>query len=141
GDVRVVDNLAESWYHAGELEWETGSYHGLTGRASYTFGKALDTGAETTDQTIGDVGIFPARAGRFDYAKGYSRFDVRHRFTMAAAYSLPWLMNRNDWMGSVLGGWTVGTVVKLASGTTFTIVASAAPDVLFLGNGLKPNRP
>ena len=141
GDVRIVDNIAESWYHAGQLEWETGEYHGFSGRMSYTYGKALDTGAETTDQGIGDVGIFPARDGRFDYAKGYSRFDVRHRFTAAGAYTLPWLKNRNDWMGAALGGWTVSTVVRLASGTPFTIVDSAAPDVLFLGTGMKPNRP
>jgi hypothetical protein len=64
GDVRVVDNIAESWYHAAQFEWETGEYRGFTGRASYTFGKALDTGAETTDQGIGDVGIFPARDGK-----------------------------------------------------------------------------
>ena len=141
GDVRVVDNLAESWYHAGQLEWETGLYHGFTGRATYTYGKALDTGAETTDQGIGDVGIFPARDGRVDYAKGQSRYDVRHRFTMAAAYSLPWMTNRQDILGSVLGGWTLSTVVKLASGTPYTIVDSGAPDILFLGTGMKPNRP
>jgi hypothetical protein len=140
-DVRIVGNLAESWYHAGQLEWETGVYHGFTGRATYTYGKALDTGAETTDQGIGDVGIFPARDGRFDYAKGYSRFDVRHRFTAAGAYSLPWLKNRGGLVGSALGGWTVAGVVRYASGTPFTIVDGGAPDVLFLGNGMKPNRP
>ncbi len=140
-DVRVVSNLAQSWYHAGQLEWETGDYKGFTGRATYTFGKALDTGAETTDQGIGDVGIFPARNGRQDYAKGYSRFDVRHRFTAAGAYSLPWLKDNNGLMGSVLGGWTVAAVVKIASGTPFTIVDSGAPDILFLGTGMKPNRP
>ncbi|MDQ6799706.1 MAG: TonB-dependent receptor [Acidobacteriota bacterium] len=140
-DVRIVSNLAESWYHAGQLEWETGEYHGFTGRATYTYGKALDTGAETTDQTIGDVGIFPARDGRFDYAKGYSRFDVRHRVTAAGAYSLPWLKNRSGLIGSALGGWTVATVIRYASGTPTTVVDSGAPDVLFLGNGMKPNRP
>ena len=141
GDVRVVDNLAESWYHAAQFEWETGEYHGLTGRASYTFGKALDTGAETTDQGVGDVGVFPQRPGTFEFAKGYSRFDVRHRFTMAAAYMLPWLKDRNDWVGSALGGWTLSTVVRFASGTPYTIVDSGAPDILFLGTGMKPNRP
>ena len=140
-DVRVVGNLAESWYHAAQLEWETGDYHGLTGRMTYTYGKALDTGAETTDQGVGDVGVFPLRPGTFQYAKGYSRFDVRHRFTMASAYSLPWLTNRNDWIGSALGGWTVSTVVRLATGTPYTIVDGGAPDVLFLGSGMKPNRP
>ena len=140
-DVRIVSNLAQSWYHAAQFEWETGEYHGFTGRASYTFGKALDTGAETTDQGVGDVGVFPQRPGTEQYAKGYSRFDIRHRFTMAAAYSLPWLKNRNDLVGSALGGWTVATVVRLATGTPFTIVDGGAPDVLFLGATMKPNRP
>jgi hypothetical protein len=141
GDVRVVDNLAESWYHAGQLEWETGDYHGFTGRMTYTYGKALDTGAETTDQGVGDVGVFPLRPGTFQYAKGYSRFDVRNRFTMASAYALPWLKNRNDWVGSALGGWSLSTVIRFASGTPYTIVDSGAPDILFLGTGMKPNRP
>ena len=140
-DVRIVSNLAESWYHAAQLEWETGEYHGFIGRASYTFGKALDTGAETTDQGPGDIGAFPQRPGTQEYARGYSRFDVRHRFTMAGAYSLPWLKNRTDWMGSVLGGWTVSTVLRYASGTPFTIVDGGAPDVLFLGTNMKPARP
>jgi hypothetical protein len=141
GDVRVVENLAESWYHAGQLEWETGDYHGFTGRMTYTYGKALDTGTETTDQGVGDVGVFPQRPGTLQYARGYSRFDVRNRFTMASAYSLPWLKNRNDWVGSALGGWSLSTVVRLASGTPYTIVDGGAPDVLFLGAGMKPNRP
>jgi outer membrane receptor protein involved in Fe transport len=140
-DVRIVSNIAESWYHAGQLEWETGEYKGLTGRMTYTYGKALDTGAETTDQGIGDVGIFPARDGRFDYAKGYSRYDVRNRFTAAAAYTLPWLKNREGLLGAALGGWTVATVIRYASGTPFTIVDGGAPDILFLGTGMKPNRP
>lgn len=141
GDVKIVDNLAESWYHAAQLEWETGDYHGFTGRATYTFGKALDTGAEATEQGTGDIGLFPPRPGRFDYAKGYSRFDVRHRFTMSTAYSLPWLKDRQDWMGSLFGGWTIAMVARLATGTPYTIVDSAAPDVLFVGSGMKPNRP
>ncbi len=140
-DVRVVDNLARSWYHAAQLEWETGEYHGFAGRATYTFGKALDTGAETTDQGVGDVGVFPQRPGTETYAKGPSRFDVRHRFTMAGSYALPWMRDRADWMGSALGGWTLSTVIRYASGTPYTIVDSGAPDILFLGTGMKPNRP
>jgi len=140
-DVRIVSNLAQSWYHAGQLEWEMGLSHGLTGRATYTFGKSLDTGAETTDQGVGDVGIFPQRPGTEEFAKGYSRFDTRHRFTAVAAYSFPWLKDRGDWIGSAFGGWTLSTALRYASGTPYTIVDSGAPDILFLGAGMKPNRP
>ncbi|HYC89415.1 MAG TPA: carboxypeptidase regulatory-like domain-containing protein [Thermoanaerobaculia bacterium] len=140
-DVRIVSNLAESWYHAGQLEWEAGDIRGFTGRATYTFGKALDTGAETTEQGAGDVGVFPPRPGTEQYARGYSRFDVRHRFTMLAAYAFPWMRERRDWLGQAFGGWTLSTVIRFASGTPYTIVDSAAPDILFLGTNMKPNRP
>ena len=140
-DVRIVANLAESWYHAGQFEWESGNARGFTGRATYTFGKSLDTGTETTDQGVGDVGVFPQRPGSEQFAKGYSRFDVRHRATAVAAYSFPWLKDRKDWMGVALGGWTLSTAIRYASGTPYTIVDSGAPDILFLGAGMKPNRP
>ena len=140
-DVRIVSNLAQSWYHAGQLEWETGEYKGLTGRATYTFGKALDTGAETTDQGVGDVGIFPARPGREEFARGFSRYDVRHRVTAAGAYSLPWLKNRGGLVGSAFSGWTLAAAFRYSTGTPFTIVDSAAPDVLFLGGAMQPFRP
>ena len=140
-DVRIVDNLAESWYHAGQLEWETGEYHGFAGRTTYTFGKAIDTGAEATDQGRGDIGHFPLRPGTLTYSRGPSRFDVRHRFTMSSSYSFPWLMNRSDWVGSAFGGWTISTVIRYSTGTPFTILDSGAPDVLFLGSATQPFRP
>jgi outer membrane receptor protein involved in Fe transport len=141
GDVRTVTNLAESWYHAGQLEWETGQFHGLAGRMTYTFGKAIDTGAETTDQGRGDVGAFPPRPGIENYARGLSRFDVRQRFTLSSSYAFPWLKDRNDFLGSALGGWTLSSAIRLSSGSPFTIVDSAAPDFLFLGGGEQPFRP
>ncbi|HEY6140110.1 MAG TPA: carboxypeptidase regulatory-like domain-containing protein [Thermoanaerobaculia bacterium] len=140
-DTRIVSNLAESWYHAAQFEWETGFVNGFLGRATYTFGKALDTGAETTDQGIGDVGVFPPRPGTEEYARGYSRFDVRHRITAVASYELPWMKGRDGLASSVFGGWTLSTAFRYASGTPFTIVDSGAPDVLFLGVNQKPNRP
>ena len=140
-DVFIVDNMAQSWYHAGQLEWETGEYNGFAGRMTYTYGKALDTGAEATFVGNGDVSSFPLGPGQKTYAKGYSRFDVRNRFTFAGAYALPWLKNRSDWMGAVLGGWTLSSVFRFASGTPYTIVDSGAPDVLFLGATMQPLRP
>ena len=140
-DVRRVENLAESWYHAGQLEWETGEHRGFAGRATYTFGKALDTGTETTDQGVGDIGVFPQRPGTEEYAKGFSRFDVRHRFTGVMSYALPWLRDRKDIVGVLFGGWQLSSAFRFATGTPYTIVDSAAPDILFLGAGMKPNRP
>jgi hypothetical protein len=140
-DVRTVTNGTASRYHSGQLEWETGEVRGFAGRATYTFGKALDFGSEATFVGTGDVNLFPDRAGNVDYAYGLSRFDVRHRFTMAASYRLPWLRDNNSLAGSLLGGWTLSTLIRLASGSPYTITDSGAPDFLFLGAATAPLRP
>lgn len=129
----VVDNVAESSYHAGQLELETGYMAGFQGRATYTFSKAIDSGSEATAAGAGDINIFPPEAD--DYKRGLSRFDTRHRFTMTGSYLLPFFRDRRDAMGQILGGWQISTVVRLSSGTPFTIIDSGAVDIDFDGVG------
>ena len=128
----LVGNGAQTWYHAGQIEWETGLVRGFQGRATYTYGKTLDTGSEATFVGAGDTNILgPHR----DYNRGLSRFDTRHRFTLLGSYMLPFFRERDDWVGTLLGGWQVSTVVRLASGTPFTIIDTGALDVNFDGVG------
>lgn len=133
----IVDNLADSSYHAGQLEFETGLTHGFQGRFTYTYSKAIDSGSEATASGVGDINIFPPEYE--DYKRGLSRFDTRHRFTGTGSYLLPFFRNDENWKGSVLGGWTLSTVIKLASGTPFTIVDSGAVDIDF--DGVANQRP
>ena len=128
----MVANDAESTYHAGQVEWETGLVRGLQGRVTYTFAKALDTGSEATSSGTGDLNFFPPESNK-DYKRGLSRFDTRHRITMTGSYDIPFLRNREDWIGAVLGGWQIASVVKLASGTPFTIIDGGAVDIDFDG--------
>jgi len=127
----IVSNIADSSYHAGEIEWESGVIQGFQGRVTYTYSKALDVGSEATSSGTGDVNIFAPDAG--SYSRGLSRFDTRHRFTMTGTYLLPFFRDRKDWLEAVLGGWQVATVVRLSSGTPFTVVDNAALDVDFDG--------
>ncbi|HYC93931.1 MAG TPA: carboxypeptidase regulatory-like domain-containing protein [Thermoanaerobaculia bacterium] len=132
----VVDNVAESSYHAGQLEFETGYVGGFQGRATYTFSKALDSGSEATASGAGDINIFPEYE---NYKRGLSRFDTRHRFTMTGSYLLPFFRDRSDALGQILGGWQLSTVVRLSSGTPFTIIDSGAVDIDF--DGVANQRP
>jgi len=132
----VVNNGSKAWYNAAQLEWETGLHAGFQGRTTYTFSKAIDEGSEATFVGTGDINIFPPNER---YKKGLSRMDTRHRFTLAGTYELPWLKNRNDVLGAVLGGWQISAVARLASGNPFTIVDSVAVDVDFDGvSNLRP---
>ena len=132
----VISNGAETWYHAAQLEWETAMMAGFQGRATYTYSKAEDTGSEATFVGTGDTNILGPYK---EYARGLSRFDTRHRFTLLGSYALPFFRDRDDWVESVLGGWQLSTVVRIASGTPFTIIDSGALDVDF--NGVSNARP
>lgn len=127
----IISNRAQSSYHAGELEFQTGVSHGLMGRMTYTFSKALDTGSEATSSGTGDVNFFPPTAG--SYARGLSRFDTRHRITATASYLLPFFQGRKDWLEASLGGWQLATAVRLSSGTPFTVIDTGAADIDFDG--------
>ena len=125
-----VTNGAQSWYHGGQLEFETGLVRGFQGRMTYTFSKTIDTGSEATASGVGDLNIFPDVE---HYKRGLGRFDTRHRFTMTGNYALPFLRDSRSAMGQIFGGWQVSTVIRLASGTPFTITDSGAPDIDFDG--------
>jgi len=137
GTNLIVKNSADSSYHAGEIEWESGLIHGFMGRMTYTYSKAIDVGSEATSSGTGDINIFPPDAG--SYSRGLSRFDTRHRFTMTGNYQLPFFRNRNDWTSTVFGGWQVATAIKLSSGTPFTVIDTGAADIDF--DGVANSRP
>src|SRR5437762_6083881 len=131
GTNLIVENAAQSWYHAGELEFETGVVHGFQTRFTYTFSKAIDTGSEATPSGTGDISIFPP--GSETYKRGLSRFDTRHRFTLTSSYELPFFKDSKSLTSAVLGGWQVSALVRLSSGTPFTIIDTGAQDVDFDG--------
>jgi Carboxypeptidase regulatory-like domain/TonB dependent receptor/TonB-dependent Receptor Plug Domain len=133
----IVDNIAESSYHGGQLEFETGLMRGFQGRMTYTFSKAIDSGSEATASGGGDINIFPPEQD--DYKRGLSRFDTRHRFAGTASYQLPWFRDTPGWKSSILGGWTLSGVVRLASGTPFTLIDTGAVDIDF--DGVANQRP
>lgn len=133
----VVDNIASSSYHAGQFEFETGVMRDFQGRVTYTFSKAIDSGSEATATGGGDINIFPPEYD--DYKTGLSRFDTRHRLTMTGTYRLPFFRDRQGFLGAVLGGWQLSTVLRMASGTPFTITDTGAVDIDF--DGVSNQRP
>ncbi len=125
----LVSNDAEAWYDGLEIEWVKRVSSGLQFQAAYTFSKAVDTTSEATAVGAGDTNQTGPDS---KYAKAYSRFHTPHRFTLNGSYRLPFFATRTDLLGQVLGGWHVSGVVKLASGTPFS-VSSTATDLDFDG--------
>jgi hypothetical protein len=96
---------------------------GLGFGISYTWSKNL---ADFVDNLTG--GSTPQNAYAYNLERGYSPFDVTHRFVGYTTYELPIgkghnLLGGGGVVSRVIGGWQVNTIVTLETGTPFTVTA------------------
>lgn len=125
-----ISNGADQWYNGLQVEWVKRLSASLQFNAAYTWGKALDTLSEATAGAGGDTnqtGLDPR------FSRGLALFDTRHRFTFNGSYRLPFFEERRDLVGQLLGGWQASAVVKLVSGTPFTVTNGVGRDLNFDG--------
>jgi hypothetical protein len=125
----VISNDARSWYDALQIELTRRFQYGLWFQASYTRSVAEDTTSEATAVGAGDSNQLGPDS---KYARGYSRFHTPHRFTLTGSYRLPFFVNAQGLQSTLLSGWILSTVVRLAHGTPFT-VSDTARDLNFDG--------
>lgn len=103
---------------------------------NYRFAKGLDSNSfeapcACTNQTypIDQVSEF-----------GRSDFDVRHFTTFSALWDIPFFRRQSSWVGKLVGGWQVNTIITHHTGYPFTPVVSRSlrgPN----GNTFGPIRP
>lgn len=96
---------------------------GLGITANYTYSHALDDLSSTfSDGTPSfyHLGYLDAFNPKLDF--GDADFDIRHRLSMAATWEVPWMKTANNAVArNVLGGWALGTILSIRSGSPFTI--------------------
>jgi hypothetical protein len=103
GVTRVAPGFGNSHYHSAQFQLEKRTSHGLTALVAYTIAKNL------TDLNA------PDNAYNRQTARAYSSFDVPQRFSISAAWELPFGRGRR--FGTQMprslnllgGGWTLST--------------------------------
>jgi hypothetical protein len=88
---------------------------------AYTYSNSEDTTSEATFVGAGDTNQTGPNSR---YARAKARFHTPHRFTFNGSYRLPFFANQTGFMGQAFGGWMLSGVVKLISGTPFSITSS-----------------
>ena len=127
----LISNDAESWYDGLEIEWDKRMSKGLQFQAAYTFSLSEDTTSEATFVGAGDSN---QNGPNKQFSKGLSRFHTPHRFTLNGSWRMPFFQGRADLVGQLLGGWQLSGVMRMASGTPFSVVdTSPALDADFDG--------
>jgi outer membrane receptor protein involved in Fe transport len=116
-----VSNGAFTWYDGLQVELSKRLSNGLNFQAAYTWSKSMDTTSEVTAVGTGDTN---QTGNDLKQAKALSRFHTPHRFTFFGTYRIPFLADRKDIIGQVLGGWQISTVFKWVHGTPFTVTGT-----------------
>ena len=129
-------NRGESQYHSVVFSADTRQLgnSGLALTSKYTLSRAKDnlSGTFTDADNNGyyQTGYLDVFNPQLDY--GYAGFDVRHRFSASAIWSLPFA-NDSPW----LGGWQVNALFTARSGYPFTVF-DCTNGVVFCMRALDP---
>lgn len=116
GGMSVAKSVGNSTYHSLQLKAERRVAAGLSFIASYTWSKALST----MDQSTVGGGFFSDAVQDIFNLRGEkapAAFDLRHRFSLAAIYDIPFLRNAGSaTLRTALGGWQIGAIMTEQTG-------------------------
>jgi hypothetical protein len=119
---------------------------GLT--ANYTWSHALDNLSSTFSDSNGagasglyQLGYVDAFNPKLNY--GNADFDIRHRFSLAGTWEVPWYKNSsNVFARNAIGGWGIGSILSIRTGSPFSIYdcnnASATACPLYISSVALP---
>jgi hypothetical protein len=109
--------------------------HGFQVDANYTWSHAIDTASF-------EVGFQQTDPSNQALDKGNSDFDIRNNFVMDALWELPIFRGRHDFVGTMLGGWTITGILSKHSGFSFpALIGSCNTNADRNGDGYCPDLP
>src|SRR6185369_6343945 len=129
--VQEVEYIGKSWYNALQTKLEKRFSDGLSILSTYVFSKAVDN----SPGNFCTGGTGPSTCGfsnplRPELDNASSDFDVRHRFSFAAVWDLPFGKGRTYAADAsraadlFIGGWQLNTNINIQSGPPFSVLAN-----------------
>jgi Carboxypeptidase regulatory-like domain len=115
--INLLENSAQSWYHAGYVNLRRRYSHGLSFLANYTFSKNLSDAPDFRSPMF--ESSIPQNNANLAAEKG-AACDVKHRFAMSLVYDIPAAL-REGWVNLVSRNWHLSTIYQVQSGFPLTI--------------------
>src|ERR1035438_3061197 len=125
GNIVEVTNEGIGNYNSLQAKIDKRFSHGLSFLGGYSWTHSLDDAVQPIQGTDGGQAGNPAFLGlKFEY--GASATDVRHRFTFAPQYELPFgrgkqFLNHGGLVDGLAGGWKVAAVFQVQTGTPIAL--------------------
>ncbi|MDX2181121.1 MAG: TonB-dependent receptor [Bryobacteraceae bacterium] len=121
GRIRMMASDGNSVYHSLQARYERRFAKGLSATAAYTWSHLIDDTGQGTNRG-GCVCQNPRARGTAERASSLS--DVRQRLVLGWVWELPWKIANNTIGRTALGGWSLGGVATLQSGSPFNVTQS-----------------
>lgn len=115
--VNIIQTRFNSNYHSMQLFAQRRFARGSQVNIAYTWAKNLTD--NQTDRSTAPQNPYDIRA---EY--GRAQLDRRHVFTANAIYELPFYREQRGFIGKLLGGYQVSSIVQLYSGIPLTVTTS-----------------
>ena len=103
--INYYSNIYRSNYNGAQITFTGRNWHGLDFVAGYTYSHAIDNQSYNWNQYLPKNSLDPQ--GEY----GNSDFDIRHRFTLSATYTIP----GKKGYAQMLEGWQVNGILTLQS--------------------------
>ncbi len=120
--IRLVTSDGNSNYHALQTRFEHRFAHGLSFTAGYNWSHMLD---DQNDETNGGRALAQDVRNRGKAEKASSIFDIRQRLVVGYVWDIPFTSGLKGPLQTVLGGWSLGGIITLQTGSPFRITQSA----------------
>jgi len=120
--IRLLTTDGNSTYHSLQARFEHRFSKGLSFTAAYNWSHMID---DQQDETNGDRCRCQDPRHRGIAEKASSMLDIRHRFVAGYVWEIPFASGLRGIAQAVLGGWQLGGIVNIQSGSPFRISQSA----------------
>jgi len=115
--INLLENSAQSYYHAGYVNLRRRFSRGWTFLANYTFAKNLSDAPDFRSPMFESAA--PQDNSNLRLEKGLA-CDVRHRFALSMVYNIP-TWQKSGFTRTVTQNWRLSTIYQAQSGFPFTI--------------------
>lgn len=138
GGFTVADSFGDSHYHSLQTRMTKRYSNGLSFIAAYTYGHSIDNANGEGGGSGSSLFVQDTNNVRAD--RGNSDFDVRHRFTFAGVYELPfgwgkkYLNQLAGITGKLVQGWQITAFWQAQTGFPFTVTQSGNRSGTFASN-------
>jgi hypothetical protein len=121
GDVDIKRGDGNSWYNSFQLSAQKRFRYGPQFQVSYTFSRTMDEGSGIINTDVVTSIFDPQDVDDRRNERGLAAFHVKHNLVANYTWDVPFMRDREDWAGRVLGGWQLNGIVAVRTGLPFSV--------------------